>query len=142
MKCEDNNNSTFQINHLQNSSFISIFDTPEKGVSKIDRKLYRIKIGTSSINSSSTLFYFQHVQIYNRFHSAQNKHLMLNSCISGMNTSALPKKHYENIFSGIIVNKLHDWIENFPHVIHSPNIKYSFSVKINGTLVKKHKHLP
>ena len=33
------------------------------------------------------------------------------------------------------------WIENHPHLIHYSNVKESFFVKINGTLVKKQKHL-
>ena len=49
-KCEDNKNSIFQLNHLYNSLLMSIFDTPEKDVSKVDRKLDKLKIGTSSIN--------------------------------------------------------------------------------------------
>ena len=55
-KFEENNNSTFQLNHLQNSLLMSIVDTPEKDVSKVDRKLDKRKIRTSSIKSSSTLF--------------------------------------------------------------------------------------
>ena len=32
-KCEDNNSSIFQLNHLQNYPLVIIVDTPEKGVS-------------------------------------------------------------------------------------------------------------
>ena len=52
-----------------------------------------------------------------------------------------PKKHYENIFSERLINELHAWIENHPNVIHSPNLKDSVFVKINGTLVKKKNHI-
>ena len=43
-KCEYNNNSTSQLNHLQNSLLMSIVDTPEKFVSKVDRKIYKRKV--------------------------------------------------------------------------------------------------
>ena len=66
---------------------------------------------------------------------------MLKLYIPGINTSILPKKHDENIFSEKI-NELNYWIENHPHVIHLPNVKDSLFVKINGTILKKHKHLP
>ena len=36
---------------------------------------------------------------------------------------------------------MHAWIENNPHVIHSPNVKYSVFVKTSDTMVKKKKHL-
>ena len=45
------------------------------------------------------------------------------------------------MFSEKIINELHAWIKNHPRVIHSPNVKDSVFVKINGTLVKKQKHL-
>ena len=38
-KCEDNNNTTCQLNHIQNLLLMSIVDTPEKDVSKIDMRL-------------------------------------------------------------------------------------------------------
>ena len=66
---------------------------------------------------------------------------MLNSYIPGINTSILPKKHYENIFNERLVNELHARIENKPHIIHSSNVKESLFVKINGTIVNKQKHL-
>ena len=62
---------------------------------------------------------------------------MLKSYIPGVNTSILPNKRYESIFSGKLVNELHSCIENQPHVIHSTNVKYSMFFKINGTLLKK-----
>ena len=36
-----------------------------------------------------------------------------------------------------IINDLHAWIKNHPHVIHPPNVKDSVFVKISGTMVKK-----
>ena len=66
---------------------------------------------------------------------------MLNSYLPGINTSIFSKIHYDNIFSQKLVNELHDWVENHPHVIHSPNVSYSLSVKVNGTLIKKHSRL-
>ena len=80
--------------------------------------------------------------MYSIVHCAQNKRLMLKSYILAINKSIFSKKHYENIFYEKIINELHAWIGNHPHVIHSPNIKDSLSVKINGNLVNKQKHLP
>ena len=56
-KCEDNNNYTRQLNQPQNLLIMSIFDTPEKDISKVDRKLDKIKIRKYSIKSSS-IYYF------------------------------------------------------------------------------------
>ena len=63
---------------------------------------------------------------------------MIYSCI---NTSIFPKKHYEDIYFEQLINELHAWIENHPHVIHSPKVKYSVFIKINDTLVNKQKNL-
>ena len=120
---------------------MSIVDTSEKDVSNVDRKLDKIKVRTYSIKSSSTLFPCSIYVIYNRVHSTQNKHLTLKSYIPGINTSILPKKYYENIFSERLVNTLHAWIENHPHAIHPTNLKDSLFFKINVTLVNKQKHL-
>ena len=79
--------------------------------------------------------------MYTIIHSAQNKCLMLRSYIPGINTSILPQKHYENIFYEELVNQLHSWIENHPNGIHLPNLQDLLFVKINGTLVKKQKHI-
>ena len=91
-------NSTFQLNRLQNKLLMSIVDTPEKDVSKVDRKLDNRKISISSINSSSTLFSCSIRAIYNRVHRAQNKRLVLKSYIPGINTYILSNKHYEIYF--------------------------------------------
>ena len=55
-KCKNNNNSTGHINHIQISLLTSMVDTPEEGVSNVDRKLEHRKVRTYSIKSSSTLF--------------------------------------------------------------------------------------
>ena len=65
------------------------------------------------------------------------KRLMSKSYIPGINTSILPKKYDENIFSEKLVNELYAWIKNHPHVINYPNVKDSFFVKINGTILMK-----
>ena len=70
-KYEDKNNSTCQLNHLQNLLSMSIVDTPERDVSKVDRKLYKRKIRTSSIKSSSTSFSCSIRSVYNRFYSGK-----------------------------------------------------------------------
>ena len=75
-KCENNNNSTGHLNHIQKLFLISIVDTPEKDVSNVDRKLDKRKIRTSLIKSSSTLFSFSIREVYNIFHRAQNQRLM------------------------------------------------------------------
>ena len=116
---------------------IGIVETPEKGVSNVDRKLDKRKLRTSLIKSSSTLFSCSISALYNIFHRAQNKRLMMKSYIRSINTSILLKKHYENIFSEKLINELHAWIENHPHVIHSPNLKDSVFLKNNGTMVKE-----
>ena len=66
----------------------------------------------------------------------------MQSYIPGINTSIFPKQYFENIFTEKLVNELHSWIENHPNVIHSSNVKDSLFVKINGTIVRKQKHLP
>ena len=45
------------------------------------------------------------------------------------------------MFSGKVIHELHAWIKNHPHIIHFPNAKDSYFVKINSTMVKKQKHL-
>ena len=66
---------------------------------------------------------------------------MLKSYIPGVNSSVFPMQHHNNIFPEILVNGLHEWMEKHPNVIQFPNISYSLFVKINGTLVKKQKHI-
>ena len=75
--------------------------------------------------------------IYNNINCNKKKCLMLKSYLPGINTSIFPKIHYENILSGKIVNKLHAWIENHPHVVNYHNVSDSLFVKINGTIVNK-----
>ena len=105
------------------------------------RKSDMKKVHTSSVKSPSTLFFCSIRATYNRVHRAQNKCLMLKSYLPGINTSNFPKRHYDNILSEKLVNELNAWIENNPRAIYYPNVKDSSSVKINGTLVNKHKHL-
>ena len=66
---------------------------------------------------------------------------MLKSYIPGIYPLIYPKKHVECLFYGELVNELHYWIEKHPHVIQYSNVSDSLFVKINGTLVKKHKQL-
>ena len=42
-KCENNKNSTFQLNHLQNSFLMNILDTPENDFPNVDIKLEKKK---------------------------------------------------------------------------------------------------
>ena len=48
--------------------------------------------------------------MYNKLHCNLKKRLMLNSYITGINTSILPKKIYENILFEKLVNELNSWI--------------------------------
>ena len=57
-KCENNDTSIPQLTHLLNSLLISTVDTPEKYLSNFDRKSDMRKVRTSSVNLSSTMFYF------------------------------------------------------------------------------------
>ena len=98
-KCENNNNSTCQLNHPQNLLLMSIVDTPEKDVSNVDSKVYKRTIRAYSIKSLSNLFSCSIRDIYNRVHCGKNKLLMLKSYIPAINESVFCKKHYENIFS-------------------------------------------
>ena len=47
---------------------------------------------------------------------------MLKLFIPAINISIFPNKHYEKIFDEKIINELHAWIENHPHVINYPNV--------------------
>ena len=51
---------------LQNSLLMSIVDTPEKYLSKVDRKADMKKVRTSSVKSSSTLSSCSIRAMYNR----------------------------------------------------------------------------
>ena len=42
---------------------------------------------------------------------------MLKSYLHGINASIFTNKHYHNIFDEKLANKLHDWIEKYPHGI-------------------------
>ena len=66
---------------------------------------------------------------------------MFNSYTPGINTSIIPKWHYDNIFSEKTMNELHAWIKNHPNIIYPPNIKDWLFVKINVTIVNKQNHL-
>ena len=56
---------------------MSIVGTPEKDVSNVYEKLYKRKVRTYSIKSSSTLFSCPIREIYSRVHRDQNKYLMM-----------------------------------------------------------------
>ena len=94
------------------------------------------KVRTSSVNSSSTLFYCSICAIYNRFNHDKKQRLVLNSYLPGINTSIFPKRHHDNTFSEKLVYELHACRENHPHVMHPPNESDSLFSKINGTIVK------
>ena len=64
--------------------------------------------------------------MYNRVNRAKKQRLVLNLYLPWINTSIFPQRHYENIFSEILVNELYYWIENYPHVIHSPMSKTNY----------------
>ena len=66
---------------------------------------------------------------------------MFKPYIPRINSLVYPNIYYEILFYEKIVNALHDWIEKHPYVIQSKKISDSLFVKINGTLVKKQKHM-
>ena len=99
-----------------------------------------IKVCTSSVNPASKLFYCSICVMYNRANCALN-FLLLKSYISCNDSLVYPKIHYANLFSGKLVNELHNCIEKHPDLIQSPNVSDSLFVKINGTHVNKWKHL-
>ena len=113
---------------------MSIVDNPKQDVSNVDRKSDERKICTLLIKSSSKSFSCFIRAIYNRVHHAQNQRLVLKSFIPAINTSIFSKIFYENIFSKKLINELHAWIENHPHVINDPNVKEIVFVKTDGTL--------
>ena len=58
--------------------------------------------------------------MYNRVNRAQKQPLTLNSYPFVINTFIFTKRHCDSIFSEKLVNELHAWIENHPHVIAPP----------------------
>ena len=52
-----------------------------------------------------------------------------------------PKRYYHYYFSKKLVNELQYWMEKHPHVIKYHNVADTKFVKVNGTLLKKEKHL-
>ena len=89
---------------------MSIVYTPEKYLSNVDQKSDVIKVCESSVKSSSTLFSCSIHAIYGRGNRAQTQHLFLNPYIPGIHYLMIIKIHYDNIFSGKLVNELHAWI--------------------------------
>ena len=120
---------------------MSIFDTPKKGVSNVERRVDKRKIRTSCINSSSTLFSCYIRAMYYRVHHAQINVSCWSHSFLRLTHQFFQKNHYENIFSEKHINELYALIGNHPHVINSINVKDSVFVKINSTLVKKQKHI-
>ena len=92
-----NNKSSLQLTCLQNSLLIIIVDTPEKDISNVDRKSDMIKVHTSSVKSSLSLFSCTIRAMYSIFNRAQKQSLMLKSYLPGVNLSVYPKSHNENI---------------------------------------------
>ena len=111
-KCENNNNSTYQLRQLKNSLLISIVDTTENYLPNVDSKIRHGKSTYIFIKSSSTLFSCSIFAMYNRVNRAKKQRLVLNLYLPWINTSIFPQRHYENIFSEILVNELYYWIEN------------------------------
>ena len=66
---------------------------------------------------------------------------MLKSYLPVVKTPIFPQRHSNKICSEKFVNQLHEWLENYPHVIDSPKVSDKVFVKINGNIVKKQKHL-
>ena len=94
------------------------------------------KLRNYIVMSSSKLISCSIREMWKIVNFNQNKRLMLKSYPHEINTSIFPNRHYVNIFYEKLVNELHDWMENNPHVTHSPILKDSNFVKINGIIVK------
>ena len=98
-KCKNNSTRTCLLTHLHHSLLMIIIDTPETFLSNIDRKYDIIKVRTSSVKVSSTLFSCSMRAMYNIFNCALKQRLMLKSYLTGINTSIFPKIHGDNTFS-------------------------------------------
>ena len=121
----NNNNSSWQLTCLHNSSLMIIVNTPENGLSNVDQKYYMIKVRTSSVKSSSTLFSCSICIIYNRGNSAEKQRLVLKSYITGISSLIYPKRHSYNIFFEKLVNELDECVYKVPCERQSPNISNS-----------------
>ena len=64
-KGDNNDNYSPQLSHINNSLLISIFDTPGKGLSRVERKAVTRKVCTYLLNSYSTLFSCSVREMYN-----------------------------------------------------------------------------
>ena len=129
-KWKNNNNSTCQLNRLQNSILMSIVDIHETDLSDIDWKSGTRKVRTSSVKSSSILFSCSIHAMYIRVKFTKKKHFMLNSYLPGIIKSNFPKIHYGNVYYENLVYEWHDWKQNHPCVIHSTNVSYSLLLKL------------
>ena len=75
---ENNDNSSLQLTSLQDSLLMSIIDTPEWDLSKVDGKSFMRKVRTYEVKSSSTLFSCLIRAMYNTVNRAK-KSLTLKS---------------------------------------------------------------
>ena len=99
-----------------------------------------IKVYTSSVQPSSTLSYCSIHTMYNRVNRALK--------ISQVEVIhfrewfiVYPNIHHDHFLYEELFNGLYDWIEKHPDVMKSTNLSDSLFVKINGTPVKKQKHM-
>ena len=70
-KVKNNDNSSFQLTHLQNALLVSIYDSLEEYLSNVDGKSDMRKLRTSLVKSSSALFSCSKRAMYNRVNRAQ-----------------------------------------------------------------------
>ena len=96
---KNNENTSPQLTRLHNLLLMSIVDTTENYLSNVYRKYKMIKLRTSSVNSSSTLFSSSIHEMCNRVNRAKKQHLMLKSYLPGINISIFPNRPCNNIFS-------------------------------------------
>ena len=129
------NSSVYRIRHYW------VFLTPLKRIDQmLIRKWDMRKVFTYSVKSSSTLFYCLMRTMYNSVNWDQKLSLIFKSYLPWINTSIFTKRHCDNIF--LKTSQWITWLDRKkPHVIIPPNVSDSLYVKINGTLVKKQKHL-
>ena len=78
---------------------MSIFDTPEKYLSNVDRKSGMVKVRIPSGKSSSVLFSCSIFAMYNKVNCDQKQPPMLKSYLPGINKSIFAKKRCNIFFS-------------------------------------------
>ena len=91
-KCESDDTYSCQLTRIHDLLLLNVFDTPEKDLSNIDCKYNMIKVPTSSVNLSSTLFPCSIRAMYNWVNCNQKQCPVLKSYLSGTNISIFQRE--------------------------------------------------